>query len=100
MIQLSYEIKIRDKGGRPPKDFIKQEIMEIVSRLKRAYPKQVYEEYAKLSKDDGKDISYRTILRYMEKMAGEGSLNSIPITKKRDNPICLYELKMEKEIIQ
>ena len=89
-------LKVIDKGGRPPKNFIREHIIDIVSRLKRAYPKQVYESYSKEMQDDAKQVSYRTILRHMEKMSednGPLKRNSASFTNK--NPVYLYELKLE-----
>lgn len=89
-------LKIIDKGGRPPKSFIRKHIIEIVSKLKRAYPKQVYQEYSKEMKDDAMQVSYRTVLRHMNRMAKEnGPLKRISASFTEKNPVYLYELKME-----
>ena len=89
-------LKIIDKGGRPPKDFIREHIIEILSKLKRAYPKQVYQHYSKEMKDDDKQVSYRTVLRHMQKMVKDnGPLKRVSASFTEKNPVYLYEIKME-----
>ena len=64
-------LRVIDKGGRPRKEFVRQHILDLISKLKYAYPKRVYQEYLKDVKDDSQQVSYMTILRYMEQMAKE-----------------------------
>ena len=90
-------LRVIDKGGRPRKEFVRQHILDLISKLKYAYPKRVYQEYLKDVKDDSQQVSYMTILRYMEQMAKEeGPLKRTSASSEKENTIYLYQLRMEK----
>jgi len=89
-------IRVIDVGGRPPKTHVKGNIIDIVSKLKRALPKQVYNEYDRTYEET---ISYNTIKKYMELMSSSEneSLKRVRINNENaKRKIYLYEVAMEK----
>ncbi len=91
-------LRVIDKGGRPRKEFVRQHILDLISKLKYAYPKRVHQEYSKEIKDESQQVSYMTILRYMEQMAKEdGPLKRTPASSEKENTVYLYQLRMERD---
>ncbi|MEK6869723.1 MAG: hypothetical protein AABX74_05805 [Nanoarchaeota archaeon] len=96
---------IKDKGGRPPKSFIRDRIIQIMKALKAARPYQVAQEYAK-SFNDEKPADFKTIQKYMDVLADKDRIltktpvfdNAAKVRKKESSmhrQIFFYEFNLE-----
>ena len=62
-------IKIRDAGGRPPKTFVRDHIINVLSKHPSLTPMEIHEKYMQEIEDnDVQTISSKTITRRLEDM--------------------------------
>ncbi len=93
MAQGNY--RLRDVGGRPRKNFVRDRIIQILSKIEPAFSTDVFAEYKKIAADD-EQVALMTVQRYLNRMAQEERVlirEKVNEGKKRN--IWIYRLNKE-----
>lgn len=91
-------VKVRDAGGRPPKQFVRDHIINILSKNspRKLTPFQVHREYEKKVKNEKESISAKTISRRMNHMWKEEKvLDRFEANEGKQRRLYQYKLRTE-----
>ena len=85
---------IRDRGGRPGKEFAEVHIIEVLSVLQKGISSQIYRKYIEMVPEEH-HIALRTCIYALNRMADEGRLIREQENDSKLHPIYSYRLKTE-----